>query len=289
MVRRFWTVLTGDDRELLTRYYVESEPPEQIGRSLNISIGEFFARRERAAALLTFGITIEPSSEATPALVPAVIREIADAGAARPSRKRTVKDIDWAGVCNQVRQDDPAAAEQLYERLRQDLRFYLDQQIERAAIEDIIQETVFVVFSAITAGKVRASRKSCRRSPEPSRAGSPSLRSARGRGLPGTEFISRPSDGSQTRGVWRTSGCWRGNAARSRRRSCTLCPGPRPGNSAPLLHQAADARVICVELGLTSTQFRLLKSRAKARLADKVLPPDQLPPRVTRQDCDSME
>lgn len=268
IVKRFWTVLTRHDQELLVRCYVEAERPEEIWSNLDISMQEFCARREQANALLTFGMTLESAAEAGTTAAPAVVREIANSGA-RPRQKRAVKEIDWTQICNQVRKDDPAAAEQLYERLQQDLRFYLQAQIERAGVEDIIQETVFVVFSAIAADKVRKPEKL------------PFFARTVARRFAIAEIRARA-------GLAKNMVRFAAERRITDPRSLTehrLLARERAAIAAEVLHslpsrdreilrrfyiQQQSAQAICGELGLTSTQFRLLKSRAKARLADKV-------------------
>ena len=56
IARRFHTLLTPSDRDLLARFYLDGQTPEEICRELQISLAEFLARKARAKAILTSGI-----------------------------------------------------------------------------------------------------------------------------------------------------------------------------------------------------------------------------------------
>jgi DNA-directed RNA polymerase specialized sigma24 family protein len=50
--------LTKFDREMLARYYVDAQSPEQICRELDIPLQEFKERKARAKTVLTRGISL---------------------------------------------------------------------------------------------------------------------------------------------------------------------------------------------------------------------------------------
>ncbi len=56
IAQRFHTLLTPSDRELVVRFYLDGQPPEEICRELQISPAELLARKARVKAILTSGI-----------------------------------------------------------------------------------------------------------------------------------------------------------------------------------------------------------------------------------------
>ncbi len=67
IAERFHTLLTPSDRDLLARFYLDGQSPEDICRELQISPAELLARKARAKAILTSGIAPKCAAGAGPA------------------------------------------------------------------------------------------------------------------------------------------------------------------------------------------------------------------------------
>lgn len=175
--------------------------------------------------------------------------------------------VDWATLVNKIRDGDPAGMEQLYVMFARGIRFFLYRRLGAQELDDKIHDVFLIVVHAIRRGDLR----------EPER-------------LMG--FVRTV--------VRRQVAAYIDQMVHCRREEATLEPGaPLPDQAANPEEDAMERersqimlRVlrglstrdreiltrfylyeqtqeqICSEMNLTGTQFRLLKSRAKARFGE---------------------
>jgi len=172
---------------------------------------------------------------------------------------------EWSELISRIRRGDPGAQETLYELLHQGVRFFLLRHLGPEGLDEL-HEVFLIVVKAIQAGAVR----------EPDR-------------LPG--FV--------TGVVKRRIALFVRRSVQRRKMVCGSMPSDLSGatlsvEEALYLAQKKEAmekildalsprdrevlvrfylreesaETICSDLGLSTTQFRLLKSRAKARFAE---------------------
>jgi RNA polymerase sigma factor (sigma-70 family) len=175
--------------------------------------------------------------------------------------------VDWAALVDAIRAGDPAAMEELYALFARGIRFYFYRQLGAQELDDKIHDTFLIVVQAIRRGDLREPerlmgfvRTIVRRqvaahidevvhvrreetsiepgSPLPDRSNSPEDRA-----------ISQEKLDVMTRTL-------RSMSTRDREILTRF-----------YLQEQSQAQ-ICEEMRLTDTQFRLLKSRAKARFGE---------------------
>jgi RNA polymerase sigma-70 factor, ECF subfamily len=176
-------------------------------------------------------------------------------------------EVDWASVTKRIQDGDPAAEEVLYTTLAGGARFFLQRRLGTQDVEDQVHELFLAVTGAIRRGEVE----------HPERL----------MGFVRT-VLFRQLSGEIGRNVRR-----RDTAADFDTTSQLPAPGTTPEERAiaaqksalmaKVLRELSDRdfdvlsrfylreqspQQICQEMGLTQVQFQLLKSRAKARLAD---------------------
>lgn len=175
--------------------------------------------------------------------------------------------VDWAALVAQIKAGEDAGMEHLYKLFSRGIRFYLCRQLGPQELEDKVHDTFLIVVNAIKRGDLR----------EPER-------------LMG--FVRTV--------VRRQVAAYIENAVHTRREQADLESGVTVADKkqnpeqeaigrekAALMKSALDAlsqrdrdilvrfylkeqpqEQICQEMSLTETQFRLLKSRAKAKFGD---------------------
>jgi RNA polymerase sigma factor (sigma-70 family) len=181
--------------------------------------------------------------------------------------KTPISSIEWTVLVNQIKAGEDAGMEQLYKLFNRGIRYYLCRQLGPQELEDKVHDTFLIVVNAVKRGDLR----------EPDR-------------LMG--FVRTV--------VRRQVAAYIENAVHTRREQADLETGvsvadrkQNPEQEA-MIHQKAalmksalsalskrdrDILVrfylqeqpqerICEEMALTETQFRLLKSRAKAKFGE---------------------
>jgi RNA polymerase sigma-70 factor (ECF subfamily) len=175
--------------------------------------------------------------------------------------------VDWAALVDQIRVGQDAGMEQLYKLFSRGIRYYLCRQLGPQELEDKVHDTFLIVVNAIRRGDLR----------EPER-------------LMG--FVRTV--------VRRQVAAYIESAVHTRREQTDLETGitvadrtHNPEQEAIIKEKAAlmqsalqalsqrdreilvrfylkeqEQEQICSEMGLTETQFRLLKSRAKAKFGE---------------------
>jgi RNA polymerase sigma-70 factor, ECF subfamily len=175
--------------------------------------------------------------------------------------------VDWRVVVDQIRQGDPAGEEALYQNLVGGARLFLQRRLGTPGIDDKVHDLFLTIVEAIRCGKIR----------EPERLMG-FVRTVLYRQL-NLEFSRTIRSRETTSGI-ETADQLSGS-------------GPTPEEQT-LAHEKIalmkqvlremsnrdfevltrsylreqPAERICVDMGLTPTQFQLLKSRAKARLSE---------------------
>ena len=181
--------------------------------------------------------------------------------------RHTAAPTDWTGLVGRIREGDPAGMEELYRKFSRGVRFYLCRQLGPQELDDRVHDAFLIVLQAIQRGELR----------EPER-------------LMG--FIRTI--------VKRQVAAHIDSAVHSRRDFQDLEPGgllPDEGESpeeSVISHEKVEImetvlrslsrrdreiltrfylmeqtqEEICAEMDLSDTQFRLLKSRAKARFGE---------------------
>ena len=176
-------------------------------------------------------------------------------------------DPPWSGLVEQIRNGDPSALEQMYHIFSTGIRFYLCRQLGPQDLDDRLHDVFLIIVQSIQKGELR----------EPERL------------MGYVRTIVRRQVAAQI-----------DDNVKARRNQADLEFGmslsdqhPNPERSA-IEHQNAELAMrilnslpkrdrevlarfyleeqppdrICREMGLTETQFRLVKSRAKARFGE---------------------
>jgi RNA polymerase sigma-70 factor (ECF subfamily) len=184
-----------------------------------------------------------------------------------PQNRAPVSTVDWAALVDQVKAGSDEGMEQLYKLFSRGIRYYLCRQLGPQELEDKVHDTFLIVVNAIKRGDLR----------EPER-------------LMG--FVRTV--------VRRQVAAYIETAVHTRREQTDLESGITVADSnknpeqvaiiqekAELMQSALEAlsprdrdilvrfylkeqpqTQICEEMNLTETQFRLLKSRAKAKFGE---------------------
>jgi RNA polymerase sigma-70 factor (ECF subfamily) len=171
---------------------------------------------------------------------------------------------DWADLVARIQQDDAAAMMELYRLFSRGIRFYLCRQLGPQDLDDKVHDTFVIVVQAIQRGELREAdrlmgfvRTVVRRQV----AGyiDRAIQSRKGRvdleqGVHVRDARLDPEEEAMNRQMAKIAErVLRGVSDRDREILTRF-----------YLHEQSQEE-ICREMGLTETQFRLLKSRAKAR------------------------
>jgi RNA polymerase sigma-70 factor (ECF subfamily) len=177
--------------------------------------------------------------------------------------------VDWSAVVDQIQQGDPAGEEALYQNLVGGARLFLQRRLGTLDVEDKVHDLFLTIVDTIRRGEIR----------EPERLmGFVRTVLYRQLNLEVSRVIRSRETTSGIEAADRLSGS-----------------GPTPeqqtlGNEKiaimkQVLREMSDrdfevltrsyireqpAERICADMGLTTTQFQLLKSRAKARLSELI-------------------
>jgi len=174
---------------------------------------------------------------------------------------------DWAGLVDRIRAEDRGAMEELYRLFGRGIRFYLCRQLGPQELEDKVHDTFLIVVQAIQRGDLREPERLMgfvRTVVKRQVAASIEQAVQSRRDMQDLEQGIGISDQGQTpeESVIRgqraeiMAAILRGISQRDREILTRFY----------LLEQPQEQ--ICQEMSLTDTQFRLLKSRAKARFGE---------------------
>jgi RNA polymerase sigma-70 factor, ECF subfamily len=173
----------------------------------------------------------------------------------------------WAELVEKIRQNDPVGMEELYRVFSRGIRFYLCRQLGPQDLDDRVHDTFLVVAQAIQRGDLR----------EPERlmgyvrtivrrhvaAQIENNVYCRRRQIDLDWGLTVRDNGSNPE----QSAIQQENAEIARKVLDSIAPRDREVLVRFYLREES-AEEICSEMGLTETQFRLLKSRAKARFGE---------------------
>src|SRR5258708_5150610 len=171
---------------------------------------------------------------------------------------------DWAGMVDRIHRDDELAMEELYRVFARGIRFYLCRQLGSQDLDDKVHDTFLIVVQAIRRGDLREPERlmgfvrtvvrrqvaACIDHIIQTRRGEQEL-----------EVGARVADGRKDP---EQSAAFHQKVAFMREILGELCPKDRDILTRFYLHEESQEQ-ICEEMNLSDTQFRLLKSRAKAR------------------------
>lgn len=167
-------------------------------------------------------------------------------------------------LVEQVRAGGPEAMEELYELLIAGLKLFFRRQLPPDTVEDRAHNVFLITLNAIRGGQLRdpARLAGFVRTVAQRQAADAIRGLERGRQgqFEAVEELLADRRANPEEALWE-----RQRIVRMRKALATLSPRDREILTRFYLEdQSAEA--ICAEMGLTETQFRLLKSRAKARL-----------------------
>jgi RNA polymerase sigma factor (sigma-70 family) len=174
---------------------------------------------------------------------------------------------DWSGLVERIRRDDPSGMEELYRVFARGIRFYLCRQLGPQELDDRVHDTFLIVVQAIRRGDLR----------EPERLMG-FVRTVVRRQVAAhiDELVhSRREEVEIDVNTRLPDHTWnpeqnlasRENVALMRRVLESLSRRDREILIRFYLQEESQDQ-ICREMELTETQFRLLKSRAKARFGE---------------------
>lgn len=183
------------------------------------------------------------------------------------SNSGATEEVDWTQLVERIQRNESEALEELYRLFSRGIRFYFCRQLGRQELEDKVHDTFLIVVQTIQRGELREPsrlmgfvrtivrrqvaafiEKTTTRRREELDVDS-GVRLAAPQMTPEQEVIDRQNSGIMEE-ILRES---------SRRDREIL-------TRFYLLEQEPEQ--ICLEMGINQTQFRLLKSRAKARFAE---------------------
>lgn len=172
---------------------------------------------------------------------------------------------DWESITLRIRAGDSAAIAELYQLVSASLRSLLGRKLWGRNVEDKLHDTFIAVVDAIRRDEIReperlpgfirtvASRQAVAEIRSGTRIHALELDSIMG-------FMSDPAIGPEQEVLEHERAAIGARILRS-----------LPSRQRDILHrfylEEQPPERICAEMGLTATQFRLLKSRAKARFA----------------------
>jgi RNA polymerase sigma factor (sigma-70 family) len=213
---------------------------------------------------LSFAESGTPGPEAEPGEGEAVEEQDRETNSAEAS---TEASNNWSGLVERIQRDDPSGMEELYRVFARGIRFYLCRQLGPQELDDRVHDTFLIVVQAIRRGDLR----------EPERLMG-FVRTVVRRQVAAhiDELVhSRREEVEIDVNTRLPDRSWnpeqslasRENVALMRRVLESLSRRDREILVRFYLQEESQDQ-ICREMELTETQFRLLKSRAKARFGE---------------------
>lgn len=176
-------------------------------------------------------------------------------------------DVQFAALADRIRQGEDAAAGELYERINRGLRYLLYRQLGRDCAEDKFQDVFLITLSAIRSGQIEnplalvgfirgvARNLICGE--------------IKSRQTERTKVIDISTPGLVLPARERPEDIHERESQIGFARQILKELSPKDREILVRFHlQDQSAEQIMTEMGLTETQFRLTKSRAKQRFAD---------------------
>ncbi len=192
----------------------------------------------------------------------------ASASPVEPGSSQKFPSVDWAGIVVQVQAGEEAGLEQLYRVFSRGLRYFLVRQLGHQDFEDKLHETFLITARAIQNGDIRdperligfihtvARRQVARYIEEQVNARKREVDT-----ISGVYVVDRSQDPEQ-------EAILRNRTEIMKKALATLKPRDREVLVRFYLREQRPEQ-ICQEMNLTETQFRLIKSRAKAAFGER--------------------
>jgi RNA polymerase sigma-70 factor (ECF subfamily) len=186
---------------------------------------------------------------------------------ARPASSTNHNNRDWSAVVTRIREGDRSAEAELYEVFTRGIRLFITRQLGTDRLEDDVRECYLVTLEAIQNGRVReperlmgfvrtvVQRKICGQIEERVEE----RRRILPMDYPAMDQFYRVEAGPECAMIERQ------RIERMRKEVEKLSPRDREVLTRFYLQQQTKEQ-ICAEMNLTETQFRLAKSRSKAKL-----------------------
>ena len=179
----------------------------------------------------------------------------------------TAEGVDWGAVVDAVKNDSPGGMEELYRVFVGGIRFYLCRQLGPEELDDKVHDTFIIVVQAIKKGELREPerlmgfvRTIVRRQVAAYIDVAVQQRREQAEfdpGMPVPDVANTPEERAMEEE----------RAKVMRQVLNELMPRDREVLTRFYIDEQSQEQ-ICREMGLSGTQFRLLKSRAKARFGE---------------------
>jgi RNA polymerase sigma factor (sigma-70 family) len=178
-------------------------------------------------------------------------------------------EIDWEAVVEQIRSGDPAGAEALYRNLNRGARLFLQRRLGTSDVEDRVHEVLLIVLGSIQHGELRESARLMgfvrtvlyrQLNLEISRA----MRNRQSfTTLDSAANVSCAEPNPEQKAVWHQK------LAIMRKLLGKMNPRDVEVLTRCYIREQPSEQIM-LEMGLTQSQLYLVKSRAKARLAELI-------------------
>jgi RNA polymerase sigma-70 factor, ECF subfamily len=184
-----------------------------------------------------------------------------------PGERASFPAVDWASLVAQIKNGENAGMEQLYKLFSRGIRYYLCRQLGPQELEDKVHDTFLIVVNAIKRGDLREPerlmgfvRTVVRRQVAAYIENAVHNRREQADLETGVMVADKKQNPEQ-------EAIGRQNAALMNSALAALSPRDRDILVRFYLREQSQEQ-ICKEMELSETQFRLLKSRAKAKFGE---------------------
>lgn len=181
--------------------------------------------------------------------------------------KTTLSTVEWSVLVEQIRTGKDAGMEQLYKLFSRGIRYYLCRQLGPQELEDKVHDTFLIVVNAIQRGDLREPerlmgfvRTVVRRQVAAYIEQAVHMRREQADLETGVSVADRKQNPEQAAMIRQKSELMRSALAALSQRDRDIL--------VRFYLQEQPQEQICREMSLTETQFRLLKSRAKAKFGE---------------------
>lgn len=195
------------------------------------------------------------------------VQPAASVPAREPNARTSLSPIEWATLVGQIKAGEDAGMEQLYKLFSRGIRYYLCRQLGPQELEDKVHDTFLIVVNAIRRGDLREPerlmgfvRTVVRRQVAAYIETAVHARREQTDLESGVTVIDRSQNPEQEAIIRQKAELMRSalEALSARDREILV----------RFYLQEQPQEQICREMGLNETQFRLMKSRAKAKFGE---------------------
>lgn len=213
---------------------------------------------------------LEAATAAAPALAPpreAPLLEESERALGAAAEGPAAANAGWVALVERIRQEKTDGMEELYQLFSRGIRFYLCRQLGPQELDDKVHDTFVVVVQAIRRGELREPERlmgfvrTIVRRQVAAHIDKVVHRRREQAEFDATVRVADPRWNPEETAIFRQ------RIALIRQVLRELSERDREILTRFYIHEQSQDR-ICSEMGLTETQFRLLKSRAKARFGE---------------------